>query len=81
MFDAISLLAILLQTAATPASAMPASTGTEAPICRRIEVTGSIARKERVCKTKAEWRQAEDFGNRRARAIIEHGTGRPFDMQ
>jgi hypothetical protein len=80
MFDAMSLLAMLLQAAATPASAIPASTGTEAPICRRIEVTGSIARKERVCKTRAEWRQADEFGNRRARAIVENGTGRPFDQ-
>lgn len=80
MFGAASLLTMLLQTAATPASAMPVSTGTEAPICRRIEVTGSIARKERVCKSKAEWRQADEFGNRRARAIVEYSTGRPFDQ-
>ncbi len=75
------LLAMMLQTSATPASAVPVSTGADEKLCRRIEVTGSIARKERVCKTKAEWRQADDHGNRRARAIVEYSTGRPFDMQ
>ncbi|WP_066775104.1 hypothetical protein [Sphingomonas sp. CCH5-D11] len=70
-------LAILLQTSITPPSAMPVSATDETPVCRRIEVTGSLARKERVCKTKAEWRAAEDSGNSRARAIVDYSTGRP----
>ena len=70
-------LVMLLQTAATPASATPAVATDDAPVCRRIEVTGSLVRKERVCKTRAEWRAAEDSGNGRARAIVEYSTGRP----
>lgn len=69
-------LAILLQTSATPPSAVPAATSEEPKICRRIEVTGYVARKEKICKTKAEWRAADDSGNGRARAIVEYGTSR-----
>lgn len=69
-------LAMLLQASATPA-AVPASTGAETPVCRRVEVTGSLARKERVCKTKAEWRAVDEDGNSRARAIVDYSTGRP----
>lgn len=72
-------LAILLQTSAAPAPAAVPADG-EALICRRIPVTGSIVRKEKICKTKAEWRSADDHGNGRARAIVEHSAGRPFDM-
>ena len=45
---------------------------------KTFKITGSLVRKERVCKTKAEWRQSEDWGNRRARAIMEHSAGRPL---
>lgn len=48
-------------------------------ICRRVEVTGSLARKERVCRTKAEWRDADEWGNRRARAIVDESRGRMSD--
>ena len=70
-------LAVLLQTATTPATAMPASAPADSPICRRIEVTGSLVRKERVCKTKAEWRAVDENGKSRARAIVDYSTGRP----
>lgn len=62
----------MLQSAAAAASPQAER------ICRKIEITGSLVRKERVCKTKAEWRQSEDWGNRRARAIMEHSAGRPL---
>ena len=73
----IVLLGHLLRVAAAAASASSPATPAE-PICRKIEITGSLVRKERVCKTKAEWRQSEDWGNRRARAIMEHSAGRPL---
>jgi hypothetical protein len=69
-------LAMLLQTSATPPSAVPAVASEEPKVCRRIEVTGYVARKEKICKTRAEWRAAEDSGNGRARAIVEYSTGR-----
>lgn len=70
-------LVMLLQSAATPPSAVPAVATEQPQICRRIEVTGYVARKEKVCKTKVEWRAADDNGNSRARAIVEYSTGRP----
>ncbi|WP_143559626.1 hypothetical protein [Sphingomonas dokdonensis] len=63
---------MLLQVAAVPAPQPEL-------ICRRVEVTGSIARKERVCRTKAEWRDADEWGNRRARAIVDESRGRMSD--
>ena len=53
------------QTATAPTSA---SQATENPDetrirCRRIPMTGSHVRVERVCKTVAEWRRLSDRGN------------------
>lgn len=41
--------------------------------CRKVEVTGSLVKKGRVCKTVAEWKQIQSNGNRTARAIVESG--------
>lgn len=38
--------------------------------CRRLEETGSLVRKQRVCKTNAEWRALSEQGNRDADDII-----------
>ncbi len=38
--------------------------------CRRLEVTGSLVRKERVCKTNAEWRAISEQQNRDADDMI-----------
>lgn len=48
--------------------------------CRKIEITGSLVKKTKVCRTVAEWRSMTDKGNRNARDIIESGnvcTGGP----
>ncbi len=42
--------------------------------CRKVEVTGSLVKKGRVCKTVAEWKQIQANGNRTARAIVESGA-------
>jgi hypothetical protein len=42
--------------------------------CRRIPLTGSHVRVERVCKTVAEWRRLSDRGNDRVRD--QTGQGR-----
>jgi len=44
--------------------------------CRAIEVTGSLAKKGRVCRTVAEWRQLQDDGNEHARAIVDYSRSR-----
>lgn len=38
--------------------------------CKRLEVTGSLVRKERVCRTNAEWRAISEQQNRDADDLI-----------
>ncbi|RYM14650.1 hypothetical protein EWH12_01830 [Sphingobium cupriresistens] len=38
--------------------------------CKRIAVTGSLVRKERICKTNAEWRAMSEQQNRDADDLI-----------
>lgn len=38
--------------------------------CKRFQVTGSLVKKERVCKTNAEWRAITEQQNRDADDII-----------
>ncbi|MGB5076278.1 MAG: hypothetical protein WBO17_02210 [Sphingorhabdus sp.] len=38
--------------------------------CRKIQVSGSLIRKIRTCRTIAEWRRAQQEGNDAARAIV-----------
>ena len=45
--------------------------------CRTVEVTGSMVRKGKVCKTIAEWRAIMQNGNYLARKMVEDGTTRP----
>lgn len=70
------LITALLQGATlTPTSATVAK-GDDEVRCRRIEVTGSIARKEKVCKSIGEWRRLSESGNSVARAVVEYSTSR-----
>lgn len=68
------------QTAATPSAAPagPAAAKGDAPdkervVCRRVEVTGSLVKRSRVCKPASEWAQIIDRGNDTARRIVETG--------
>ncbi len=66
-------------TPAAPVAAAPAAapaTGTDDTTirCRRIEVTGSLIRRERVCKTLAEWRRLAERGNDLARDVVGGGA-------
>lgn len=38
--------------------------------CKRFQVTGSLVKKERVCKTNAEWRAISEQQNRDADDLI-----------
>lgn len=38
--------------------------------CRQLQVTGSLVRKERVCKTNAQWRAISEGQNREADDLI-----------
>lgn len=42
--------------------------------CRKVQVTGSLVRKGKVCRTLAEWKRLQQLGNDAARLIAgEHG--------
>lgn len=78
MFSTSLLLTALLQAATLPAAA--AADPNQEVKCRRVEVTGSIVRKERVCKTKAEWQRVNEHGNSFARALVDQSRSGAFDQ-
>lgn len=39
--------------------------------CRKTEVLGSLARKERICRTNAKWKEANARGNEGTRDMVE----------
>lgn len=77
MFVATLSLMLLLQTAATPGGGTSTAPGADEEVCKRVPVTGSLVRKERACKTRAEWKRLSEQGNSVSRAIVEYGTSRP----
>lgn len=42
-------------------------------VCRRVEVTGSLVKREKVCKPAKEWAKIISNGNDAARAVVESG--------
>ena len=77
MFATALSWTILSQAAAVPAATSATTNPNDEVRCRRLEVTGSIVRKERVCKTRGEWRRLAEAGNGVARAVVDYSTGRP----
>lgn len=76
MFIATWSLVALLQVAGAPAEkAVAPVLAEDEKICRRIPVTGSLVRKERMCHTRAEWERMAEAGNRDARFITSGPTG------
>lgn len=69
-----SSLSIAPAFANTESSKPAVSDPDQAIKCRKVEVTGSLVKKGKVCKTIAEWKQIQSNGNRTARAIIESGN-------
>lgn len=60
----------------TKVTAAPANDPDQKIKCRAVEVTGSLVRRGKVCKTVAEWRAIMDNGNYLARKMVEDGTTR-----
>jgi len=77
MYVASIILSALLQASNPQPVADKKADPDEEMVCRRVEVTGSLARKERVCKTRGEWRRLTDAGNAAARDIIDFSRSRP----
>lgn len=75
-----SFVAIAPATAKNEGTAVPESQTADPDQkikCRRVEVTGSLVKKGRVCKTIAEWRAIFVNNNDLARKMVEDGTTRP----
>lgn len=45
-------------------------------VCRQVEVTGSLIKRGRVCRTVAEWRRIQDNGNYNARKMVEDSASK-----
>ena len=45
--------------------------------CKRMQVTGSIAKRPRVCRTNAEWARIADIEQSEANRFVEDNRGRP----
>lgn len=39
--------------------------------CRKAEVMGSLVKKERICRTNAQWKEATALGNEGTRDMVE----------
>lgn len=79
LFFTAALLAMPLVPAigAEDAAKQKAATSPDQEIkCRKVEVTGSLVKKGRVCKTVAEWRAIAENNNVLARKMVEDGTTR-----
>lgn len=81
----IASLALVTGTAVAATDPAPASK-VNAPVgadddttikCRKIAVTGSLVKKERTCKTIAEWRRLRERGSDVAREIVDYSRTRP----
>ena len=51
-----------------------ASTDAQYIRCRKINATGSLVKKTRVCQSNAQWRRTVEGGNRTARDTVEHNA-------
>ena len=45
--------------------------------CRKVEVTGSLVKRGRACRTTLEWAKLQEDGNEQARAIADYSRTRP----
>ena len=74
IFVATTLMTSFLATAAFANEGSPstaASDPDQVVKCRKVEVTGSLLKKGKVCRTIAEWKKIQANGNRTARAIAD----------
>lgn len=73
----VSVAPVAANNEPATATATPAADPDQKIKCRKIEVTGSMVKKGRVCKTIAQWRAITDNNNYLAREMVEDGTTRP----
>ncbi len=81
-FAAVPALALTQADTAAPAEATqakgPASDANDETRvrCRRVEVTGSLIKRGRVCRTVRQWRESSQNSNDNARKMVEEQTTR-----
>lgn len=69
-----SSAALATERLASGASAVQPSSPDDKVRCRRIAITGSLIKAEKVCKTVGEWRRLADRGNDAVRDIMSTNT-------
>lgn len=74
---AFSAAPVAANTEPTKANTAKADDPEQKIRCRKVEVTGSMVKKGRVCKTVAQWKTIISNGNENARALVIDGTTRP----
>lgn len=69
------LLTLVFAAQAAAPSATPARPAEDDKevVCRRVEVTGTLAGFQRICRTRKQWRQKEDQGQDEARMMQDRG--------
>jgi hypothetical protein len=67
-FTGLTVAAIILPAADAPPR--PDRNDPGALRCKRLAVTGSLVRKERTCRTNAEWRKISEQQNRDADNLV-----------
>lgn len=72
----LSVAPVSANTEPATATAAPEADPDQKIKCRKIEVTGSMVKKGKVCKTIAQWRAIADSNNYLARKMVEDGTTR-----
>ena len=86
----VAAVAVLpaLAIAQSTATTAPATTATDTATknaedpnqrirCRRVDVTGSLIKRGRVCRTVAEWNRQITNGNETARDVVDYSRSRP----
>ena len=69
------IMAFLLLGSSTEAP--PAAPPANPMICKKFDETGSLARKRKVCKTKAEWSKSTSELQTEMNRFVEERRGKP----
>lgn len=72
---ALTALPLAAPAIAEDAANKPAASNPDQAMkCRHVDLTGSLVKRGKVCKTVAEWKRIIDNGNRTARAVVQEGA-------
>ena len=69
-FVSVGIVGSAQAEANEPAKTATQKSADEQIRCRKVEVTGSLVKKGKVCRTIAEWRKIQQNGNDTARTML-----------